>query len=540
MALVSNGWAAFVCTLLFGLGVSLRFHRLLSQGNRYYDEGLYQARALFQFHLLAYVGRHLRGLVTGREDLKDTFSKITEGWYARNANYQLHEWAIALAMKMFGQREWAGRVVSAFFGVLIMLLLPVVAFRLGGPVSFWVALGLVATDAVAVYYSRTGFGDTMASFFLLLAIFFLHQGSLLAAAPVLVFLAGVSASLCLMSKTQYYFLVLGLETWFAALFLTQGELLPVLLLFVFFNLGLGLPILVIELYYRVLKHWGYEFPTYLQLVHHQYFTITKSGDRVEEQTDYRQKIPWFRWRWLQFFLLIENPLVFLLFLLTAVQILRAPTTLGLWFLLLAAIPVCNWLRNQFCALRYLFANSVVLLLAASLFLPKILPLSEPAVLWTLLLVHGIAGASWSWKYTRPSSRKKLYETARAMGVRKIFSADFYNAQIFFPRQAVRYSPSSLAELRRLYAEGFTHMLVDVHSTFALRDDQEEIVAMVEKNLKPVVELDDEAVREQHFWWEYCYSKIVTPKYERCFRESPEKYSTLRLYDLGPLAAGNSP
>jgi len=498
------------------------------QGHRYYDEGLYFIRAIYQYELLAFVAKNFRKLFRGEEDLKDIFSKLRRGWYPRNANYQLHEWLLALTMRCCGQRHSSGLFLSAGFGLLTVVALPLIALQLGGKPAFWLALALVAVDSANVYYSRTAFGDTMAAFFLLLGLYCLWLAT--AGSFPLALLGGILCCCCLMSKTQYYFLVLAAEACLlvAIVFAAQSWLL--LQLAVVFNLGLLLPILLIEGFYRLLKHWGYEQPTYLQLVRHQYFNITKDGDDYEKRSSYRREIPWFRWRWLQMYWSIQNPLYCLLLLVAMSTALLSGEPLAYGLIFVAAVPVFNWLRHEFCALRYLFASHLLLILLMALQVGPLLPAAWLPALATLIVIVGLF---WNQKYLQPSAHRDAYKYLAARA-EKIYSADFYNAQIYFPRDAVHYAPNSLDELRRQHREGFTHMLVDVHATFALSDAQEEVLQQIERQLDPVAEFPDESIICDYFWWEYCFSKLVNKKYERCFRVAQQDYRTVRIYDLAPL------
>lgn len=523
--------------LCLPLALWLRTWRLKDQGHRYSDEGLYAVRALFQLELLGFIRRNLRALRHGHETLAGIFERLPHGWYARNANYQIHEWAVALAQKLSGRREWSGLLVSAAFGMLIVLCLPLAALGLGGLPAFRLALVLVTVDAVGVYYSRTAFGDTMASFFLLLAAWGVLTSP---QEPLALTAAGFALGLCLMSKTQYYFVALGLEVFLTLSLAGGNDLMTWLGGLVLFNLGVALPIVGIEAYGRLLRRWGYDQRTYLELVRHQYFTITKDGDRVEADSGYRSEIPWLRWRWLQMLWQVQGPLYCALLLAAAGNVLWRGEKAGLALLLIGLIPAANWLRLQFCALRYLFAGQVLLLLLIALYLPAGGALAGHPGRFALVALAILAAGLWRLpRYFQQSGHRQALHWLRSR-TERLFCTDYYNAQLYFPRACVRYAPNSIDELRMLAGRGFRYWMVDLHATYALWDAQEAVLATVQSRLAPVAEFVDEGTLQRHFWWEYCYSKIVTPKYERCFRVAPATHRTVKIYDLSELPADLRP
>lgn len=176
-----NSQTKRTAVLLMGivlLGAVLRWHGLTTCGPVIADGADYISEARFLHTGARALAESFRTYQRERREGKDHWiyaeqaarmSEATEGLplkYGRPG----HVLFIALAMEIVGPVDYAGAVVSAFFGTLSLIVLFLLGRRLYGDRAGLVASLVLATSGYHVYYSRSALTEADSLFFLLVTV----------------------------------------------------------------------------------------------------------------------------------------------------------------------------------------------------------------------------------------------------------------------------------------------------------------------------------------------------------------------------------
>ena len=133
------------------LAVTLLFAQL-GKSALHFDEAIYAEVSKETVELNDWLTPHWNGRV----------------WFQKSPAYF---WATALLFKAFGVSEFWARFGSALSGVGVLLLSCLIAKRIYSPLAGILAVAILLSSQLFVYYARFGSTDTMLTFFILLAVY---------------------------------------------------------------------------------------------------------------------------------------------------------------------------------------------------------------------------------------------------------------------------------------------------------------------------------------------------------------------------------
>ena len=174
------------CLLLGAIliaAAALRFPGVTHAGILSVDEGRYLLDGLSAQSEMGVVADLFRGklgeMQGHREFLLEKFLPEARERLSRHAPFLpkvLFSWLIAIAFACFGFNVWAGNVIEAAFGVLMVWLTYIYLRRVRSPRAGLIAAGLLALSCHHTYFSRNTYPQCISAFFFLLALLMHFEG----------------------------------------------------------------------------------------------------------------------------------------------------------------------------------------------------------------------------------------------------------------------------------------------------------------------------------------------------------------------------
>lgn len=191
---------------IFFVACFFRFYNLAQQGFVSWDEGMYMNEVVFYKSIVRAVPQMVRGIVAGTLD-GGTLIDMIQGWPPSSAK-PVHSFCIFLFSFFLGTTVFTAKAVSAFFGVLSVVMLFVLMRRwYTEPIALCAAFFL-GVSGYHVYVSRIGGPETNSVFFLMLAWYwYVESRSALILKKRFVFLVGCGMSLAVSFTMCYRWII---------------------------------------------------------------------------------------------------------------------------------------------------------------------------------------------------------------------------------------------------------------------------------------------------------------------------------------------
>jgi len=159
--------------LVIGLGAALRFWDLSSRGLFSHDEGYYFLGA----KTLATAANYIKIKFLGSKKERLELPRFGEYLRKEGGDYPVgakHGFYIlgAIGLLFFGVKDYAILYTSAIFGVLSIILIYLIAKNIFSEITAFLAALLLAVSPFHITYSRSGYSQVTATFFILLGIYF--------------------------------------------------------------------------------------------------------------------------------------------------------------------------------------------------------------------------------------------------------------------------------------------------------------------------------------------------------------------------------
>jgi len=172
-------WLALA--LILAVGASLRFINVLDAGIFSVDEGRYlldgQSK-LAEMQVWSGLIRGKIGEIRGEHEfLLEEFVPEAHARLARHAPFLpkvLFSYLVAGVMARTGFTVWAGNVVEAVFGVLMIWATYLLTSRVRNSRTGLIAAGMLAVSCYHVYFSRNAYPQCTSAFFLLVSVILHH------------------------------------------------------------------------------------------------------------------------------------------------------------------------------------------------------------------------------------------------------------------------------------------------------------------------------------------------------------------------------
>lgn len=291
-------------------------------------------------------------------------------------------------------------------------------------------------------------------------------------------------------------------------------------------LGMGLPVILIELYYWILKLRGYPNKTFVQCA--TYFNQWNAG-QLEKAVSHHNIKP------IDFITLLVSmegivPMGLLLVGILSIFSNTSMTwgailTVGMFF-----SGIIAWLFDYSGRSTKYFYNNVFFcipfFIATALYQ---MPLPYAIGLMVLSAIMLVEEKQYLFE---KSSFSKGIEWLLEHDAKRVIGCNYYALVNIFGRDNVRYAANSAKELKALIKEGYQYLHVDTNTDALIFPEQLELLNKIEKYNEPVFRISDDLFESIPLKWMYLGESAKTEQISRGFKAlADERRRETVIYDL---------